>query len=412
MTACRRGAGARRHRIRAATRRTSRADRETSAPSSALHFFPTALAERKHPCPTVARLQRLELLADLTDRLLRVAEQHRRALVVEQRVVDPGEAGVHRPLQHDHRSRLVDVEDRHAVDRRVRLVTRRRVGDVVGTDGDRDAGAAEFVVDVVHFLHRVVLDVGLGQQHVHVSGHPAGHRVDRVLHRHALVLEERGHVLEGVLSLRDRQPFPRTPSPWLPEAIRSGASAADVGFTVRSPSPPPDTATPPPPNPPATIAGIERFIALAIKFVRIEQDAPRIMPATIIAVLLSAKPAAAADNPVIALRSEITTGMSAPPIGSTTISPSTPAAASRPIIHHSGAPPPGCAAMPITTAEAIAASSSTMFSGCCAFPIPIGRPGRISCSLPNAMSDPQNEIEPMIAANSDATTMCAVGDSP
>ena len=48
------------------------------------------------------------------------------------------------------------------------------------------------------------------------------------------------------------------------------------------------------------------------------------MPATIIAVLFSANPAAAADNPVIALSSEITTGMSAPPIGSTTSRPSTP----------------------------------------------------------------------------------------
>ena len=28
------------------------------------------------------------------------------------------------------------------------------------------------------------------------------------------------------------------------------------------------------------------------------------------------------------------------------------------------------------------------------------------------MIEPQNEIDPMIAANSDATTMCAVGDSP
>ena len=28
------------------------------------------------------------------------------------------------------------------------------------------------------------------------------------------------------------------------------------------------------------------------------------------------------------------------------------------------------------------------------------------------MIDPQNEIDPMIAANSDATTMCTVGDSP
>jgi hypothetical protein len=30
----------------------------------------------------------------------------------------------------------------------------------------------------------------------------------------------------------------------------------------------------------------------------------------------------------------------------------------------------------------------------------IGRPGRISCSLPNAMFEPQNEIEPTIAPNS------------
>ena len=84
---------------------------------------------------------------------------------------------------------------------------------------------------------------------------------------------------------------------------------------------------------------MERFIALAIRLVRIEPDAPTIMPATIIAVLFNAKPAAAADNPVIALSSEMTTGMSAPPIGSTTIRPSTAAAASRPIIHHSDAPP-------------------------------------------------------------------------
>ncbi len=158
---------------------------------------------------------------------------------------------------------------------------------------------------------------------------------------------------------------------------------------------------------------MDRFIALAIRLVRIEPDAPTIMPATIIAVLFSANPAAAADNPVIAFSSEMTTGMSAPPIGSTTISPSTPAAASSPIIHHSDAPPlPGWAASPITTAAAIAPISSSPFSGCCALPTPIGRPGRISCSLPNAMIEPQNEIEPMIAANSDATTMCTVGDSP
>src|SRR6476469_3923327 len=33
---------------------------------------------------------------------LRVAEEQRRVVVVEERVVDAGEAGVHRTLEHDH----------------------------------------------------------------------------------------------------------------------------------------------------------------------------------------------------------------------------------------------------------------------------------------------------------------------
>jgi hypothetical protein len=41
---------------------------------------------------------------------------------------------------------------------------------------------------------------------------------------------------------------------------------------------------------PNTIAGMERFIATAIRLVRIEPEAPTIMPATIIAVLFSADP--------------------------------------------------------------------------------------------------------------------------
>ena len=55
------------------------------------------------------------------------------------------------------------------------------------------------------------------------------------------------------------------------------------------------------------------------------------MPATISATLSSAKPAAAAERPVKALSSEITTGMSAPPIGSTTRLPSIAAAISTPM---------------------------------------------------------------------------------
>ena len=76
--------------------------------------------------------------------------------------------------------------------------------------------------------------------------------------------------------------------------------------------------------------GIERFIASAIRLVRIVPEAPTIIPATISAVLFSAIPVAAADRPVNALSSEITTGMSAPPIGSTRKLPSRAAATSTP----------------------------------------------------------------------------------
>ena len=143
-------------------------------------------------------------------------------------------------------------------------------------------------------------------------------------------------------------------------------------------------------------------MAFAIRLVRIEPDAPTIMPATISAVLSSASPMAAADKPVAAFSSEITTGMSAPPIGSTTSSPSTDDVTSRPTISHSDAPP-----TTIATPNPTAASSTSRFSGCCSRPTVIGRPGRISCSFPNATLEPQNDADPTIAANSDATATYA-----
>ena len=75
----------------------------------------------------------------------------------------------------------------------------------------------------------------------------------------------------------------------------------------------------------------ERFIAVAISSVRIVPEEPTSVPATIRATLSSAKPAAAAERPVNALSSEITTGMSAPPIGRTTRLPRIAAAISTPM---------------------------------------------------------------------------------
>ena len=71
---------------------------------------------------------------------------------------------------------------------------------------------------------------------------------------------------------------------------------------------------------------IERFIALPISSVSSVPDAPTRAPATIRTLLCRTKPVAEAASPVNALRSEITTGMSAPPIGSTNITPKTSAA--------------------------------------------------------------------------------------
>ena len=55
---------------------------------------------------------------DLLGHLLGVAEQHHGVVLVEQRVVDAGVARRHRALDEEHRLGLVDVEHRHAVDRR------------------------------------------------------------------------------------------------------------------------------------------------------------------------------------------------------------------------------------------------------------------------------------------------------
>ena len=67
----------------------------------------------------------------------------------------------------------------------------------------------------------------------------------------------------------------------------------------------------------------ERPIAWLIKVVSNVPEAPTSVPATIRAKLLSTKPVAATERPVKALSSEITTGISAPPIGRTKATPST-----------------------------------------------------------------------------------------
>ena len=148
-----------------------------------------------------------------------------------------------------------------------------------------------------------------------------------------------------------------------------------------------------PPKPPSSTEAIERFMALAIWSVRIVPLAPTSMPATIKAVLSSATPAAAALSPVKAFRVEMTTGMSAPPIGSTASTPSAPAATSRTMKTSSLSEP---ATITTPAAMAMISSAPLMNTPPGSFS---GLPEMSSCSLPKAMFEPQKEIDPTIAAN-------------
>ena len=68
-----------------------------------------------HASPRVGRLERLHRRIDGVDRLLASPKSITSSVEI-QRVVDAGEAGLHRTFEHDDVVRVIDVEDRHAVD--------------------------------------------------------------------------------------------------------------------------------------------------------------------------------------------------------------------------------------------------------------------------------------------------------
>ena len=87
------------------------------------------------------------------------------------------------------------------------------------------------------------------------------------------------------------------------------------------------TVSSPPPNPPIMMFMTDRFIASAMSLVRIAPEAPTRAPAMISTGLSITKPAIATAVPVNEFSSEMTTGMSAPPIGRVIVTPKISAAA-------------------------------------------------------------------------------------
>ena len=133
----------------------------------------------------------------------------------------------------------------------------------------------------------------------------------------------------------------------------------------------------------------ERFIALAISCVSSVPAEPTTMPAMIIAAFCSTKPSNATARPVRALYSEITTGMSAPPIGSVIVTPSTSASTKNAVTTAGLVFMPVAISAPSTTATA----RISILKNC--WP-PKRKDFLMSpCSLPNAMPEPENDTAPI-----------------
>ncbi len=93
------------------------------------------------------------------------------------------------------------------------------------------------------------------------------------------------------------------------------------------PAPAAATSPSPPPNPPIMMFMTDRFMASAMSLVRIAPEAPTRAPAMMSTGLSMTKPAMATAVPVNELSSEMTTGMSAPPMGRVMVTPKISAAA-------------------------------------------------------------------------------------
>ena len=93
----------------------------------------------------------LELSEQLAHGVLGVAKEQSCGRLVEQLVFDPREARTHRALHEDNLTRLVGMQDRHAVDRGSRSGLRRRVDNVVGANDKRDVSLLELRVDLDPF---------------------------------------------------------------------------------------------------------------------------------------------------------------------------------------------------------------------------------------------------------------------
>ena len=99
---------------------------------------------------------------ELEERIASIAEEHERFGVEIELVVDTGEAWRHAPLENDDIGCLIDVEDRHAIERTGAIRPCGWIGDVIRSDDEGDIGVGEIRIDPIHLEELGVGDVGFG----------------------------------------------------------------------------------------------------------------------------------------------------------------------------------------------------------------------------------------------------------
>src|ERR1035437_4136037 len=155
------------------------------------------------------------------------------------------------------------------------------------------------------------------------------------------------------------------------------------------------------PKPPTRILAMERFMALAMSRVRIAPEAPTRAPATMRTTLPTTNPAIATAVPVNAFRSEMTPGISAPPIGRTIVTPKIRAQASaassksvRTWLSYVTTPAPAR----IITIETLRPATSSNQVKIRPPGIRMGWPLMRPINLAEAISEPVNVPEPMMTS--------------
>ena len=262
-----------------------------------------------------------ERLDDVAEHRLGVAEQHQRVVAVVELVVDAGKARVHRALVRDDELGLVGVDDRHAVDRALVVVPRRRIDDVVGADDEHDVGLRQVAVDLVHLDQRVVRDFGFGQQHVHVAGHAPGDGMDGELHVDAALGQLIVELADPVLRLRHRHAVAGDDDDAVGVLEQVGGVLRRAALDASSPRrPPPRLHLPERAEEHVGERPVHRRHMMTE---RIRPDDPSSAPAMMSSLFSSTKPIATADRPAYEFSSEMTVGMSAPPIGMISSTPNT-----------------------------------------------------------------------------------------